>query len=260
MLITVFGGKTGDIKILCDSRASGSGKKTGFCADTGFFHTGRHIEISVLQALVDTGHNLFPEVFVEVTGIFRNFFVVVIAGPYCTGVVRCVAYEPQVIVVLCSTCFSGYRHIVQLAGGTGTFFYNVFHGACKKISGTIFDHRSGNGGVLDQNISVMIKDLCIIDRFDIVPAISNGCICSTKFHVLDTFGDTAKSSSQVGVTPDISVGIFICLSSVSQCGETEIIQIFKAESRGNLLQAFNSYNVDGILDRFADGGLAAVAS
>ena len=110
----------------------------------------------------------------EVTGIFRNFFVVVIAGPYCTGVVRCVAYEPQVIVVLCSTCFSGYRHIVQLAGGTGTFFYNVFHGACKKISGTIFDHRSGNGGVLDQNISVMIKDLCIIDRFDIVPAISNG--------------------------------------------------------------------------------------
>lgn len=50
-----------------------------------------------------------------------------------------------------------------------------------------------------------------------------------KFHVLDTFGDTAKSSSQVGVTPDISVGIFICLGSVSQCGETEIIQIFKAE-------------------------------
>ena len=260
MLIAVFGGKTGDIKILCDSRASGSGKKTGFCADTGFFHTGRHIEISVLQALVDTGHNLFPEVFVEVTGIFRNFFVVVIAGPYCTGVVRCVAYKPQVIVVLCSTCFSGYSHIVQLAGGTGTFFYNVFHGACKKISSTVFDHRSGNGGVLDQNISVMIKDLCIIDRFDIVSAIGNGCICSTKLHVLDTFGDTAKSSSQVGVTPDISVGIFICLSSVSQCGETEIIQIFKAESRGNLLQTFNSYNIDGILDRFTDGGLTAIAS
>ena len=46
MLIAVFGGKTGDIKILCDSRASGSGKKTGFCADTGLFHTGRHIESS----------------------------------------------------------------------------------------------------------------------------------------------------------------------------------------------------------------------
>ena len=260
MLVAVFGRKTGDIKILCDSRASGSGKKTGLCADTGFFHAGRNIEISVLQALVDTGHNLFPEVFVEVTGIFRDFFVVVIAGPYCTGVVRCVAYEPQVIVVLCSTCFSGYRHIVQLAGGTGTFFYNVFHGACKKISSTVFDHRSGNGGVFDQNISVMIKDLCIIDRFDIVPAIGDGCICSTKLYVLDAFGDTAKGCSQVGVTPDISVGIFICLSSVSQCGETKIIQIFKAESRGNLLQAFNSYNIDGILDRFADGGLTAVAS
>ena len=40
----------------------------------------------------------------------------------------------------------------------------------------------------------MIKDLCIIDRFDIVPAISNGCICSTKFHVLDTFGDTLATT------------------------------------------------------------------
>ena len=260
MFIAVFSRKTGNIKIFGDSRAACTWKKSGFRADTCFFHAGRHFKIFIFQAFMDTCHYFFPEIFMEVTCIFRDFFVVVITGPYCTGVIRGIAYEPQVIVILSCTCFSCNSHIVKLAGSTGTFFDNVFHGACKQVGSAVFDYRSGNGSILDQNISIMIKDLCIINRFDIIAVVCNCCVCGTEFYIFDTLGNTSEGSCQVSVTPYISVGIFICLSSMGQSSKSEIIQIFKTKSRGNLFQTFDCHNVDGILDCLTDGGLAAVAS
>ena len=209
---------------------------------------------------MDTVHNFFPEILVEITGILRDFLVVVITGPYSTCVVWCVTNEPEVIIIFGSTCFSCNSHIIKLAGSTGTLLYNILHSAGKQVSGAVFDHRSGNRSVFDQDISVMVKDLCIVNWFNIISAIGDRCICGTEFNIFDTIGNSAKCCCQIGITPYISVGIFICLSSMCQSCKSEIIQIFKTKSRSNLFQAFDCNNIDGILDCLTDRGLAAIAS
>ena len=209
---------------------------------------------------MDTVHNLSPQIFVKVSGIFRDFFIVVITGPYSTCIIWCVAYKPEVIVILGSTCLTGNCHIIKLAGCTCTFIDNIFHGTCEKISSAVFDNRSGNRRVLDENIAVMVEDLCIVDRLNIIAVVCNSCICGTEFNVFDTVGNSAKCSCKVGITPYISVGIFICLSSMCKCGKSEIIQIFKTKRRSDLLQAFDRNNIDGVLDRFTDRCLTAVST
>ena len=209
---------------------------------------------------MDTGHNFFPEILVEVTGVIRKFFIVVITGPYCTGVIWSVAYEPEVIIVFCGTGLSCNSHIVKLACSTCTLFYNVFHCTCQKVSSAFLDDRTFNGSILDQDISVMIKDLCIVDRFDIIAAICDRCIGSTQFYVGYTSGNTAQCSCKTGITPYVTIGIGVCLCSMSKSGETEVVQIFQTKVRSYFFQTLDSNNVDRVLDCCTDRGGSVIGT
>ena len=207
---------------------------------------------------MDSCHDLFPQSLMEVTGIIRKFLIVIITGPYCTGIIWSISYEPEVIIGFSSTCFAGNSHVVKLAGGTCTFLYNIFHGACEQVCCTFFDHGTSGGSILDQYVSAMIQDLCVVDRFDVGAAVSDSCVGSTQFYVCDTSGDTAKCSSKVRVTPYIAVGICICFCTVGKCSESEVIQILKTKFRSYLLQTFYCHYVDGVLDRCTNSSSSIV--
>lgn len=61
----------------------------------------------------------------------------------------------------------------------------------------------------------MIQDFCIINRFDVVSTVCDGCIGCTQFNICDTAGDAAKRSGKVCIAPYITIGIFVSLCSMS---------------------------------------------
>ena len=75
--------------------------------------------------------------------------------------------------------------------------------------------------ILDQDVSVVIQDFCIINWFDVISAVCNGCIGCTQFNICDTAGDTAKCSGEVCIAPYITIGIFVSLCSMSKGCKTE---------------------------------------
>ena len=92
-------------------------------------------------------------------------FVFVIAAPDACGIVGRKSAEPAVGIIICGTGLAGCRHIVQSCRGSGTAVYNIFHRACKKISGGIFYCLMGRRNtVVDQYISVVIQNLCVHNR------------------------------------------------------------------------------------------------
>ena len=62
----------------------------------------------------------------------------------------------------------------------------------------------------------MIQDFCIINRFDVVSTVCDGCIGCTQFNICDTAGDAAKRSGKVCIAPYITIGIFVSLCSRSK--------------------------------------------
>ena len=210
---------------------------------------------------MDPGHDLAPHIFVEVTGIIvRELFIVVKSGPYCTGVIWSVAYKPQVIVIICGTCLSGYCHIVQLAGSSCTALYNVLHGACKKPCSAFFNNRTFSRSFFNQHIAVVIKDFCVIKRFNVITLVGYGSIGCAKLYVCYTVSQTAKCKRKIGVCPYSSVGICICLCSMGKSCETKVIQILETKLRSNLLQTFHCNYVYRVLDGSPDRGCSSVGS
>ena len=128
---------------------------------------------------MDSCHNFFPKITVIFTCIIRKLFVVIITGPYCTGIIRGVSHKPNIVISFSSTGFTGYSHIIKLAGGTCTVFDNILHSTCKEISSAFLDYRTLYRGILDQYITVMIQDFGIVNWFDIITAICDRCIGST---------------------------------------------------------------------------------
>ena len=259
MIITVLIRNITDIKIFCDNRAAGSRKKSGFRADAEFLNAGRHCEFLICKAFVDTVHHFAPESLVEFPGIVvRKLLIVVEARPYCTGIIGSIAYEPEIVVVIRSTCFAGYCHIVKLAGRTGSFCYNIFHGIREKPCGAFFDHGTFCGGFFDQYISVVIQDLGVINRFNIVAAVGDRRISRAQFHIGNTMGQTAKSHGQVGVCPYVSVGVSVGLCTMGQRSESEVVQILQSKFGSNLFQTFYCNYVDGVLNSSPDGSGASI--
>ena len=209
---------------------------------------------------MDTGHNFLPEVLVEVSRILRKLLVIVKSRPYRTGIIWCISYKPQVIVCICSTSLTCNCHIIKLAGCTCTLCHNILHCACQKPCCAFFDNRTSCRCFLDQYIAVVIQDLGIVKRFDIISTVCDRCICSTQFDVCNTIRQTAKCQRQICIRPYRSIGIFVRLCTMCQSGKAKIIQVLKSKLRCNFLQTFDRYDVDGILDRFSDRCSSIVAS
>ena len=261
MFFTVIGRNITYIKEFCDHGTAGSWKQSCISTYTYFFYSRRHFKIFVIKSLMDSCHDLAPHIFVEVTGIIiRELFVVVKSGPYCTGVIWSVAYKPQVIVIICGTCLSCYCHIVQLAGSSRTVLYNVLHGACEKPCSALLNYRTFSRSFFDQNIAAVIKDLCVVKRFNVITLVGYGSIGCAKLHVCYTVSQTAKCKRKIGVCPYSSVGICVCLCPMGKSCEAKVVQILKTKLRSNLLQTFHCDYVYRVLDSFSDRGCSSVSS
>ena len=185
----------------------------------------------------------------EIPCVFRKLFVVVKAGPYGTGVIWCVSHKPEVIVIVCRTCLACNRHIVKLAGCTCTILNNVFHSVCEKPCGAFFNYRTLCGSVVNKYVSVVVKNLCVVNRFNIISAVCNGSVSSTEFYVCNTACNTAQSCRKVGICVDVSV--FVCLT-VGKCCKSEVIEIFQSKFRSDVFQTLNCHCVDGASDCLTD--------
>ena len=107
----------------------------------------------------------------------------------------------------------------------------------------------------------MIQDFCIINRFDVVSTVCDGCIGCTQFNICDTAGDAAKRSGKVCIAPYITIGIFVSLCSMSKGCKTKVVQIFQAKLRGYILKTLNGNGIDRITDCCTDrsGAIKAAA-
>ena len=257
MKFTVFSRNSTYIKVFFNNRTAIHWKKSGVCANSNFFNACRLIKVFVFHSLVNPGHNLAPQILVEVPGIIGKLLISVIAGPYSTCVVWSISYKPEVIVIFCSTCFTCNSHIIQLACGTSTILHNIFHSACKKEGSAFFDYRTSGRVVLNQHISIMIQDLGVVNWFDIGSVIGDGCIGSTQFYVGNTIGKASKCSRQVGICINIAVCIGIGLCSMCQGGKSEIVQILQSKFRSNILQTLYCNCIDRIADGSADSNSTA---
>ena len=189
----------------------------------------------------------------EITCItFRYLLVAVVAGPYCACVIWCISYEPEVIVCICSTCLTCNCHIIKLAGCTGTILNYILKGACKKISSCFLNDGASYRVVLNQYVSVVIKNLGVVNRFDIITAVRNGCVCGAKLYVLNTVGQTAKCCRQVGICVNIAIGIGIRFCTMRQCSKSKVVQVFQTKLRGYILKTLNCNGIDRITDRCTD--------
>ena len=198
---------------------------------------------------MNTSHDFSPKIFVEVSCILRKLLIVIKARPYRAGIIWCISYKPEVIVCICRTCLACNCHIVQLAGCTCTLCHNIFHCTGQKPCSTFFDNRTSCRCFLDQDIAVVIQDLGIVKRFDIISTVCDRCICSTQFDVCNTIRQTAKCQRKVGICPYSSICITICFCPMCQCCKAKVVQILESQFRCNFLQTFNSNNINRILDR-----------
>ena len=129
---------------------SGAGQLSGLPADLGRRNRGRNGKSRIGQALMDSGHNIFPDdLMVRGTAADGgNFLVVVAAGPDSRRIVRRVSYEPDIVVAGSRTGLSGVGHIGQVGAGAGgvqvaaavhtAAFHGLGHGVRQQEGSRIF--------------------------------------------------------------------------------------------------------------------------
>ena len=134
---------------------------------------------------MDSRHDISPDGLV-VGGSSCNASVVVVAGPDARRIVGRKAYEPQVVVAGGRTAFSRGGHSgngSSRAGGAGLgtgrgvealAYHRICHGVCDQESGRILHDTSGFRFVFNQDLAVVIQNLCEEHRLSVLAAVGNG--------------------------------------------------------------------------------------
>ena len=190
---------------------------------------------------MDTFHDRMPDGQMPGTVAFHGFIIIVTTPDTCS-IVRSEAYKPAVCIIICRTGLSGCRHIAQACAVSCTAADYILHRACKKISGGVLDSFvRRRSRIIDQNISVVVEDFCIEDRFCICPAVCDRRKRRCKLNIVYTIGDTSESH---------------CLRNICICKgcESEFLQIFVSCLRSDVLSECADRNgIDRVPDRIADG-------
>ena len=110
-----------------------NGQLAGFAADLCGFDAVRNGEARVTQSLVDTGHDLAPDILVEGGSavLCGQLLVLIAAAPHTGSVIRCIADKPDIVVVAGRTTLTGSRHVWQCGAGTGGADADT--GACENV-------------------------------------------------------------------------------------------------------------------------------
>lgn len=116
MIVAYVGGNRTFCKILSVYRVAsgvivadtGDCQLAGFTADLSGFYTVWHWKARIGQPFMDPGHDLPPYGLVEggASVLLCQLLVVIAAGPDTSGIIRGVAYEPDIIVCGGGTAFT----------------------------------------------------------------------------------------------------------------------------------------------------------
>ena len=181
-------------KILCNRRTAADSQKPGSRTDGFPFYRRRNFKLFVFQSFVYSVHDPFPQLVTPARIRTAHRLVVVVTSPYGSGIVRCVSCKPEIHIVSCRTGFSCCSHIVQPCSSSGSLINNIFHSACEKIGCRVFYYLlSFRRSVIDQDIAVVIQNLCIESRFCINSSVCQRCKCCCKFDIIYTQIQTAES-------------------------------------------------------------------
>ena len=245
MIIAVTARKRGKIKVFCNRCACRCADKlTGFrtygtCSDTVRYGEGGRLKS---KFGIDTLHNIRPDSLVfRFLKITFHIIVLVITEPYARCQIRCISNEPEVFTVSCCTGLSGNSDAVISVGRcTCSLCNNILHRTCEQISCCLFNNLLPfRVGIIEDNVTVSVNNLCIKYRTDIFAAVGNSRIGTGHLKVCNTVGQTAESERL-----DIVV--------ISQCGDAQLFTVFNGQRRCNLFnKKFGCNNVHGPGDGFA---------
>ena len=235
--------------VFCDCVAAGTCQKSCLAADADFFDRRRHFKFFFRKVFVDPLHYLLPQFSVETPVACRNLRLNVVSGPDSGSVVRGEAREHQVRVIVCGTGFSGNSHAVDLAGGSGTSFHNVFHRAGQQICGALTeDLGTLTVGVVEDHIAVTVCHFGVQDRLVVGSSVGDCRVGAGQFQIADTVGQTAEGD-----------GLMTALGW-QKLRKSEFCQIIVSCLRCDLRQDFDRRNIVGMYDCFAYGYVSVVSA
>ena len=190
-----------------------------------------------------------------------ELLVLVTAAPYTGGVIRCVADEPDIVVVAGGTALAGCRHVRQGCAGAGgadadtgacedaVGLHGILHGISQQERGGILQNPVGFRLIVDEQLAIVIQDLCEEYRFGVKAAVGNGSKGSGQFQVghtqLRTYGfhHGAHSNDVHGVDDTVA--------DVGVTQVTLLIPVFKG---------LGAHGERGIVVNASQGGTAGVQS
>ena len=207
MLGTPGSRNRGRFKIFCPCTAAQSCQKSAFAADGCLLYAGRNFEISRGKFTVDSTHNVLPQSFVEAFTVIQKEFIGIISCPYCAGIIRGKSGKPHIAGSRCGTCFTGYRHIIQLQIATSTVSLvdNAFHGGSEKVGSAVAKNLFRFRFVFQKNVSILIQNFRVEHRFNVSSLVGNGRVGSSKLQCGNTGGDTSQGGRFPGIVKDLSV-------------------------------------------------------
>ena len=211
----------------------------------------RHAELLGGLALMHPFHNSLPQYLGVIRLAADKVRVLIVARPRRAGVVIRIAGKPHIVLVGRRTGLAGNRGLGQLAPGTGALRHDILHRGGQEPR-----RRLLQDAVLvpvrirvQDDIAVMIRDLCVKFRLQIFPAVCDRRVSGIELDILHA----ARNSAQSQCLLDIGINHAVDLLAVDQCGEAEVDQVIVAQLRRDLRQRLDGYDIHGILDSFAQG-------
>ena len=249
-------------KIFCAKRCiaqSGNRKKSGRGTDRLLNDSVRHREVFIGLVGRNLLHDAAPDGSCK-SALFgsEELGVVVVACPYRCAVFRRVACKPFIVVIRGGTGLARDLGGSEIDRCSGALCDNILHGTGKKPCCCLLENPVAVGrvyaGVVDNDIAVVIRDLCVQLWLDIKTAVCDAGVGRVQFNVLHTLCDTAKGKGE----PDVGVGLPVDDFVIDEGCESEIEQILISELRSNLFKCFDGDDVHRLLDSETERGETAV--
>ena len=134
---------------------------------------------------------------------------------------------------------------------------NAPHRGGQKRRRAVPDHRSRlRVGIVEHNIAICVKHLCIKMRFQILSVIGNGCVCSGQLQVCDAVCQSAQRKR----LPDIRECPTVGRLRFNQRCDPELFCIVKPDLRRDLRQTLDRCDVDRTHNRLSDCDVSGIGA
>ena len=202
--------------------------------------------------LGDLIHDITPHLLVHIDISVIHIGITTI--PDRGRIIRCHARKPEIVILGSRTGLTNVIHTgLHPCILTGTTGHNVPHRLDQLPAGSCFHGRMGPFRIIririvDHQISVMVINLGIINRFSVNAQVCDGRIRCSQFQIRNTEGDTSQCQRLVDIRHDIAV---TCSIVIHDGGEAVIDQIIIRHLRGQLRNGLDRDDIHGITNRYS---------